>query len=507
MQQSSDTDPAVGQGSIALRQSGTGRRRNVRQPWHRRIGLALASDRARIFVLGLFMLLVALMGGGSRSDITSLVVLRPAAVLFAVYALFLVTGEQLREVRVPLLVVVATMLLALLQLIPLPAAIWTSLPNRETVAIIGTLLGADEPARPLSLDPDRTWNTFFALFVPFAAICLSAIQPPSGRRLIVPMLVGVGALSVVFGLLQAVGADRLLTYAVTNVGYPVGLFANRNHQSTMLLWLMLACSWLAASADPRRHSAGGAIGGALGAIVVLFTLMVLTGSRAGLLLSLPTLALCGWCLLRAPAMEKILGRSGPRRRLIVSAVVAIVLAPLLFVFGTLAVSGRDTALSRLFETDVADELRWAYLPIFRDMAVDFLPFGSGFGSFENVFNMYEPAGMLTSRYMNQAHNDPMQFIIEGGLPALAILLVALAWFASATWRVARARTTGRPQSALFFGGSIALWLAASLVDYPLRTPIAAMLLATLTAQLSFLSTGLRSGSGLHGKQDAPSGTL
>jgi|SRR5690606_29208727 len=166
------------------------------------------------------------------------------------------------------------------------------------------------------------------------------------------------------------------------------------------------------------------------------------------------------------------------------------------------VSGRDTALSRLFEAEVAEELRWNYLPIFGRMITDFLPFGTGFGAFENVFNMYEPAGMLTSRYMNQAHNDPVQFVIEGGLPALAILLGAIVWLALALWRIARPATL---QLALFFGGSIALWLAASVVDYPLRTPIAAMLVATLTAQLSFLSTGLRSGSGLPREQGAQIG--
>lgn len=502
--QSSDAGRADGQGAMALRQTGAGRRRSARQPWYRQVGAGLASERTRILLFGAFMLLVALMGGGSRSDILSLVVLRPAVVLFTLYALVLMTAAEARAVRGPLLIVLATMLLALLQLVPLPAAVWSSLPQRETVSEISGLIGVGDVARPLSLDPNRTWNTFFALFVPLAAICLAAIQSPRHRRLLVPMLVAVGLLSALFGLLQAIGARGLFLYAVTNNGYPVGLFANRNHQSIMLLWLMIACAWLAASGDFRRHGANVAIGGALGAIVVLFTLMVLTGSRAGLLLSAPALVLSGWLLLRAPAMKKILGRSGARKKLLVAAVVVIVIAPLLFVFGTLAVSGRDTALSRLFEADVADELRWNYLPIFVRMITDFVPFGSGFGSFEAAFNMYEPAGMLTSRYMNQAHNDPVQFVIEGGLPALAILLGALGWLALALWRVAR---SAQPQPALFFGGSIALWLAASLVDYPLRTPIAAMLVATLTAQLSFLSTGLRSGSGLPGKQGAQIGTF
>ena len=432
------------------------------------------------------------MGGGSRSDIQSLVVLRPAAVLFSFYALFCLTAEQLRQVRVPLLLVAALMTLALLQLIPLPAAIWANLPHREIVAEASALVGMGDFARPLSLDPDRTWNTFFALFVPLAAIGLAAIQSPDRRRLTIPLLMAVGLLSAILGLFQVVGGDRLQFYRIAHHGFPTGLFANKNHQSIMLLWLMLAASGLAATTNSRRLSANAAIGGAIASILVLFPLLVLTGSRAGLLLSIPALALCGWLLLRAPATRTILRRAGGRARLVIGLAAAAVITPLLFVFGVLAVSSRQTALSRLFEIDAGGDLRWQYLSIIKQMALDYLPFGSGFGSFEKAFNAYEPADMLTSVYMNQAHNDPLQLVIEGGLPALAILLVALVWVALRLRQRWRSSHPHARTQALFLGGSIALWLAASLVDYPLRTPLAAMLIAVLTAQLSLPSVDSRS---------------
>jgi hypothetical protein len=339
------------------------------------------------------------------------------------------------------------------------------------------------------------------MFVPLAAISLFAIQAQRHYMPTALMLIAVGLLSAIFGFLQAVGGDGLHLYQVTHRGYPVGLFANKNHQSVLLLNLMLGVSWLATKADARLVSSGFVISGALSLILVLFPLLILTGSRAGLLLSVPTLALCLWLLFRAPAMECVVQRARGRAKLVIGCLAGLVLTPLLLVFGVLAFSDRRTALSRLFELDAADDLRWSYLPLLPRMMVDHLPLGSGFGSFERVFNTYEPAEMLISRYMNHAHNDLMQLLIEGGLPALLLLLIACGWLFYALWRVWR-QGSGGQLAAAFYGGSIALWLSASLVDYPLRTPLGAMLVAALTAQLSYLSKRVRMDRGIPGRQSA-----
>jgi O-antigen ligase len=463
------------------------------RPSGARWSAALTSDRARLAAFCLFAVLVALMGGGSRSDIVSLAVLRPAAVLFSVYAMLLITPEQLRRSRAVWAFLLVFMAIALVQLIPLPPGVWGSLPKRELVVEISALLGMDEAWRPLSLDPSRTWNAFFALFVPLSAVLLFSILGSQQRRKAVPVLMLLALASAILGFFQSIGADGLYLYQITHQGYPVGLFSNKNHQAVLLLWLMLSGCWLAVTTELRRQSATGAIGGAVALIVMLFPLLILTGSRAGLLLTAPTLLLCAWLLLRAPATRDIARRAGRHGKAVIAGSCAVVAAPLLFVFGALAFSDRQTALSRLFAIDAAEETRWQALPIFGRMMTDFLPFGSGFGSFENVFNMYEPATSLTSRYLNQAHNDAAQVIIEGGIPALMLVIAFMVWAGRALWAIWRSQSPNQRASVVFFGGSLALWLAASVLDYPLRTPLAAMLIATLTAQLSFLSTGSRSG--------------
>lgn len=453
-------------------------------------GAALVSDTARFTAFGGFVLLVALMGGSSRSDVVLLVVLRPVAVLLFAYAVLAAQAGQLRAVRGPLLVVSALMVLALLQLVPLPVSVWSALPHREVVAEASALAGLGDVARPLSLDPNRTWNTFFSLFVPLATICLVAVQAPVCRHRIIPLLLAAGLCSAALGFLQAVGGGGFYLYEITHRGFPVGLFANKNHQSIMLLWSMLAGSWLAARTAGEKHSSKAVVGAAFALVLILLPLLILTGSRAGLLLALPVLLLCGWLLLGTPAMKGIIRKATGRAKLVIAGAVAAMAAPLLFVFGVLAMSDRQSALTRLFEEDAGGDLRWSYLPIFPRMVSDFLPFGSGFGSFERVFDMYEPADMLTSRYMNQAHNDPLQILIEGSLPAAAVVVVGLAWLGHRLWIVWRRGGEGRP-AAVFHGGSIGIWLAASVVDYPLRTPFGALLVAALTAHLCFLSTAAR----------------
>lgn len=454
----------------------------------------LAGDRTKFGLLAAFMLVVALTGGASRSDVLSLPILRPASVLFCLGGLLYLTGERARAARGPLLVVLAMMLLAVLQLVPLPPAIWTALPNHEFVAESDRLLGIEGAYRPLSLDPNRTWNALFALFVPLAAVVLVAVQGPQYRRATVQAVLGVGLLSAVIGMLQAIGlVDHF--YAITHDRYPVGLFANKNHQSVLLSGTMLAGCWLAATSDIRKHAPGVVIGTAFALILALFPLIILTGSRAGLALSGPALLACCWMIFKAPATEILLKRAGTRKWLFAGGGFLVLATPLLFVLTVLLGSTRDTALSRLFTEDSADDLRWSFLPISLEMTRDFFPFGAGLGAFERTFMVYETADVLSLRYANQAHNDVIQIVLEGGLLGAIIVLAALVWAGRLLWRQWRRGNAVARITAVFLAGAIALWLAASIVDYPLRTPLAAMVLAALTTHLSLLSTRPRSDPG------------
>jgi hypothetical protein len=79
---------------------------------------------ARFWVFAAFVGLVFLMGGGSRDDIASLVILRPACAFFAAYALTVAGPGDLARVRVPLLLLLALVVLVIASAArggPLPA--------------------------------------------------------------------------------------------------------------------------------------------------------------------------------------------------------------------------------------------------------------------------------------------------------------------------------------------------------------------------------------------------
>jgi O-antigen ligase len=143
---------------------------------------------------------------------------------------------------------------------------------------------------------------------------------------------------------------------------------------------------------------------------------------------------------------------------------------------------RDLALNRYQQISEVEELRSQTFPILFEMAKSHFVFGAGFGSFEWLYRMWEPDHLLMTSYLNQAHNDPMQMIIEGGLPAIVILGV-LGWKLLSRG-VVIGRTLSEPKhtkystiAALFV---MVIILAASLADYPLRTPFMMCFFAILS---------------------------
>ena len=70
-------------------------------------------------------------------------------------------------------------------------------------------------------------------------------------------------------------------------------------------------------------------------------------------------------------------------------------------------------------------------------------------------------------YMNNAHNDYLQLALEGGLPAVLLIVVGISWIVVRTKAIWQDRSADPfAQAATIATATI---LAHSLVDYPLRT--------------------------------------
>ncbi len=413
-------------------------------------------------VLGLYLALALVLGGASQDNDGFDLVLRLAGLpLLALGALRLLAREDVS--RPALLFLGSLILLPLVQLIPLPPAVWSALPGRAALAADLVAVGAGETWRPISLAPGATWDALFGL-TPFAAVFLGVLTLRRSQAQTMWLLVAVIAvISVGLGGFQLGGgpSSPVRLYGPDAGRAATGFFANRNHWAAFLVASLPA---VAAWSFQRRASADQGRSGValiLGAVACLALLagVAISGSRAG----------AGLLLLCAVGLAPWLGvgrQVDPRRLLLPGLLLVVSLG--------LAVAGSWVAADRF--ADAPRDLRFDIWAEAGRIAAAHLPFGTGAGSFSAVFAGVETPDDLTAGFTNQAHNDWLEIVVEYGLLAL-LPVVFLVLLVRQMWR----RGGGQSSVALV---AIALLLAASLVDYPLRTPALQVLMALLLGSLA-----------------------
>ena len=439
------------------------------QPTGSASNISNRSSRYRFSVAVLLFVALVLAGGASRADEFRQILARLACIAGLAATLW-----PLEKLPTPLprewrWLGTFAYVLVLLQLVPMPPAWWASLPGHRIYSDIAAASGT-ETWRALSVTPDLTLNALFALLAPTAAVAACLYLDTKARARLWTALVGAALVSACLGLLQlGAGGSALRFYRETSADSAVGVFANRNHQAA---FLACALPVLGAIVGLRlRDRAGfGALGVAALAAAILMLGDLATSSRAGLALGLAGIAGGIWAF-RASGAPRIDGLGKGRRSLAMTAGAAAVLM-------AVVMASHLGVVERLSQTDPAAESRVQMLQPLLRTAAAFFPFGSGFGSFETVYRQFEPDALLSTIYMNQAHNEPLQLAIEGGLPALALLALFIWWWATTVLRVLRADLpVSRRPLALSAITVSALLMAESLVDYPLRTPLLAALFA------------------------------
>jgi O-antigen ligase len=212
--------------------------------------------------------------------------------------------------------------------------------------------------------------------------------------------------------------------------------------------------------------------------LVIISAVIVTGSRTGLGLSL--LGIFAAMLIVTPRMPALRGVPGGRYAIV--GLPLIMAAAIILVFISF---GRAASVDRLLDTSgYQGELRFAYWPIILRETRHFLPTGSGLGTFDTVFRLYEPDWALKSSFFNHAHSDPLEWVLTTGVVGVLLLAGFGIWLMRAVRDVfVHDRGSDRrlfAQSAIV--GVVILTLA-SLPDYPLRTPA---LSAVFVALLAFI---------------------
>jgi len=430
------------------------------------------------FRLGLgpfYLLLCLLIGGASAAGIWGNMLLQLlalplifAAVLTKPSAPLPVPGRQLLALLAALAAVIAV------QLVPLPPSIWTGLPGRGPVAEGFAAAGRPLPWLTLSLAPYRTVASALWL-LPAAATLLAILRLRAFKpTLIAWTVIGVTAVSVAIGGVQVGGGETSpwYFYAITNYGASVGFFSNANHLATLLVCTIPFLTALYLHARARGHSsqrASGLLVILAGALGVVFVGLAVNRSLAGVGLSVPALAASALMILSRR------GRRMPRWLLL--------LVPLLLVASVAVVLSAPPGNNQIGEeVRSGRETRGESFSRSLAAAGDYIPAGSGIGTFQEVYRSHEDPAAIESVYMNHVHNDYIELLLETGVPGMAVLALFLFWWARRTLTIWRDEE--RDHFAL--AGSIAsgVILAHSFVDYPLRTAAISALFAVSVALMA-----------------------
>jgi O-antigen ligase len=437
---------------------------------------------------GALILAAGAFGGASRENPLRLAAVELCALPVAALALRRMalgwTGRQnARSPALPLTILSLILAVPLLQLTPLPPALWTALPGQ------GPRLDAIGQAHlaaawlPVTLAPRETAGAAMALLPPAAMLAGAICLTPGQTRRLSGLWILLGAAGLILGAAQIAAPDggRAYLYRTTNTGSLVGLFANRNHEAGFLLALTPLAAALAIRPPPSQKVEGRRMEGRqargrdidpLPWLIGAFMLMAVVAlgvirSRAGAILAGPAvlaaLAVL-WRGARARPGWKSLAMVAAAAMLAILAVTLISPQPILDRFGR----------------NPAGEFRFAAWPYVAAAARTFPLLGSGMGAFDRVFEAIEPLAFVAPTYFNHAHNDFLELALESGAVGMAILGLFTTWLAWSTWRAWRSGSDlARAASA-----AIVLLMTQSVVDYPLRTETLAVLLAFCCAILA-----------------------
>ena len=440
-------------------------------------------DSFAFYLLAATLLFAPLIKGGNRP--LPLLVLELAAVLLLAYPLM--RPAFLQRLPASLLTGLAVLvLLPLLQLVPLPFSTWQALPGR---AVYAEALAAFTTAgtRPLSLVPRATEAAWLALLPPLAVFLVAISVHEAALRKLVYLFLAMAAVQAIVALVQfGGGATTTFRMSLSDIGTGVGTYVNRNHLAGLLtMALPLALGLLASRVGRAReavryHSRNlirrmtallsnparfnqTLIFGAL--CIILLLGIVFSRSRSGI-----TLAMLGIFLSAIFYGFHLGGRRSSNLALLLS-VIGLALA--------LEV-GLAPVLERFSVSGALEDARWTIYSSSTAAIAAFLPFGSGLGTFPEVYRRFQPGDI--GYFVNHAHNDYIEYLFEGGVMAAAAILLFLVAYVRAWPRLLKLPRWGT-LGFMQVGAGLGLLLMAlhGLTDYNWHIPANAIYFALMAA--------------------------
>jgi O-antigen ligase len=427
----------------------------------------------------------------------------------------IVTGGRplLRSNRALVAALLGIAVVAGLQLIPMPSMLlaWISpatfdfLRHYDLRFTVGDEPGARATAlrHAISIAPEKT-VLFLALFAG-PLLLLAGLVRTLSRTAATRMASGVVfiglALAVVAIVQKAVLGDQVYDgmriYGFWRPEFllttPFGPFVNKNHfAGWMLMTVPLALGLAMAQASgphaaPRNAAsvlvwlsepAGGRFLLYLVAAVIMALSLVMAGSRSGL--GCFAVAICG-------------GAAWATRRQSRGVIIGAIVAAVALVVVALQWAGHDAALQRFGGDGDSLGMRLSIWRMSAALISRFPLFGTGMNTFGTAMIVYQPSAEV---HYNEAHNDYLQLLVEGGLVGFALVLAAIGAAIVAIRRRFRAGDDGQAACWVRTGATTGLVAIAlqSLVEFSLQMPGTAVLFAVLLALALYVPAPLASPS-------------
>lgn len=414
---------------------------------------------------------ILFLGGSSRDDVQSLLILYPVTIAVSFFYGAILSSDEWRRIRVPVAFIAIIFAAILVQLVPMPPLIWQSLPGRDIVIAADRAVGIHDVWRPISMTPDRTVNALWSMFVPLSVLLsLGKIRSDSFRVVAIALSVMAMASSVL-GVLQVTSgiSSPLYIYDQSGGGFAAaGFFANRNHNATLVacaIPLLFAISITGtgnpALARQRKWFFGFGIVLCLGIVLAI-------GSRAGVIIALLAVLMLPLISQRKTNLYRWVRTWLKTTR---GRIVAAILTIFLIVFVVIGL--KTEGIERIVNTDASDARLIYWKPVF-GMIEKYFPIGSGFGSFVEIYKVDETFSTLGVSYVNHAHNDLIEVLMTGGVVGGLFLVLAIGGWVRSLF-IARRLSFSNDLLVFHRTGALILLMlgAASVTDYPLRTPFLA----------------------------------
>lgn len=423
--------------------------------------------------------------GGNRP--LALLLLELAAILLA--AFIIQKPEFFRQISRPFVVLLLVMaVLPCLHLIPLPFSLWSSLPGHGRYAEALVAIGGESAtgARAFSIVPSLTEYSWLALLPPLAVFLFTVGLPTERLRQLVPVFLGLATFQAILGLVQyGGGPDSAFRLGNAFSGISaVGTYANRDHLAGLLemalpLGLAMLTATLGHSHAARRHPHSlthklaqlvsayfnrVAIYGFVS--IALLLGLIFTQSRTGIMLGMLTILLSALAFSMRLGGRNVYGMIGTFTALGVVLAVEVGLVPV---------------LERFAQLDPLGDGRWSIYASVSAAIGEFFPLGSGIGTFNQAYLRFH-APDLTGIFINRAHNDYLEWVMEGGIIAAALILGFLALYLMRWFKVWK-RGEWATFSFIQVGAGIGLlaMILHTFVDFNLHIPANQIYFAFLAA--------------------------